>query len=206
MTTARAEDALRRTVDITAAGAALVVLSPVLAVIAVAVKMDSPGPVIFRQQRVGRYGRPFTIYKFRTMRVDQRGPSVTSADDDRITRLGRRLRATKLDELPQLVNVVKGDMSLVGPRPEVPEFASRWPADYRHLILSVRPGITDPITCDLRDEESLLASADEPAQYYEKVLLPQKARAYADYVARRTLRLDAATVARTLVALTGTSR
>jgi lipopolysaccharide/colanic/teichoic acid biosynthesis glycosyltransferase len=200
------QSAIRRTIDIAASAAGLVVLSPVLAVIAIGIRRDSPGPVIFRQTRVGRYGRTFTLYKFRTMYVDNRGTAVTARGDSRITPIGKRLRATKLDELPQLANVLLGDMSLVGPRPEVPIFASRWPEDDRRVILTVRPGITDPVTYELRNEEGLLAAAPDPEIYYERVLLPKKAREYAEYVSNRTLLQDLGTVMKTLRVVAEPSR
>jgi len=201
--TGRAEAALRRATDITVASGALIALSPVLAAIAVAVKIDSPGPAIFRQQRIGRHGRPFTLYKFRTMHAGTTGPAVTSRGDTRVTRLGRRLRATKLDELPQLVNVARGDMSLVGPRPEVPEYVALWAEADRHIILSVRPGITDPETYRLRREESLLASQADPETYYVENLLPSKVASYARYVRHRTARDDLRVFARSVGVLVG---
>ena len=206
MTDSLAAAALRRTIDVAASSIGLVVLSPVMAAIAIRIKQDSPGPVIFRQLRVGRHGRLFTLYKFRSMRVDQLGTSVTAKGDGRVTPVGQRLRATKLDELPQLANVLLGDMSLVGPRPEVPKFARQWPEADRRVILAVRPGITDPITYELRDEESLLAMAKDPEQYYQSVLLPKKARAYAAYIRNRTLRQDLNTIMKTLRLITETTR
>ena len=166
----------------------LVLLSPVFAVIGVAIKRDSPGPVLFTQERVGRFGKPFTLFKFRTMVVDSgKGLAVTAAGDARVTRVGTKLRSTKLDELPQLMNVAKGEMALVGPRPEVRDYVDLWTEQQRQVILSVRPGITDPMTVRLRREEELLGTAADPERYYRQVLLPQKAHAYADYVQQRSL-------------------
>ena len=159
----------KRVFDVAVSAAALVILSPVLALVAAAVKLDSPGPVIFRQVRVGRGGRLFRISKFRTMSVappGRAGPDITVEGDARVTRVGRLLRATKLDELPQLVDVLRGDMSLVGPRPELPAYVDRWPAQARATILSVRPGITDPASVAYRHESEQLASAPDPESYY----------------------------------------
>lgn len=177
-----------RLLDIFASTVGLIVLSPVLAVVGVVIKRDSQGPALFQQERVGRGGRPFVLFKFRTMAEGSAsaGPNVTAGGDVRVTRVGRRLRSTKLDELPQLANVFKGDMSLVGPRPEVPRYVALWPPEQRDVILSVRPGITDPMTVELRREEELLARASDPEQYYLEVLLPRKAAAYVDYVRTKT--------------------
>lgn len=183
--------ALRRLIDLVAAGIGLIVLAPVMAVIGVAIKRDSPGPVVFTQDRVGQYGRLFTLYKFRTMTAaPSAGPSVTASGDARITRVGQHLRSMKLDELPQLVNVARGDMSLVGPRPEVPKYVAHWPQDEADIILSVKPGITDPMTVELRREEAILADKPDPENYYIQVLLPEKARGYVEYVRNRTIWSD----------------
>lgn len=192
--------------DLALSSAALVVLSPVLAAISVAVRLDSPGPVIFRQQRIGRGGRPFTMHKFRTMHVGAGGPAVTAATDQRITRAGRILRATKLDELPQLYDVLRGEMALVGPRPEVAQYVQLWPGDLRPVILSVRPGITDPATSILRHEADVLARSDDPERTYVEVLLPAKARAYAEYVQKRSFWGDVAILWQTLWAVMSTER
>src|SRR5262245_39812971 len=140
-----ADDALRRMLDVTVAGALLIALSPLLAVLALLVRATSPGPALFRQTRIGRNGRPFVLLKLRTMCTDTRctGPAITAGADPRITPLGARLRRIKLDELPQLWNVLRGDMSLVGPRPELPSYVARYTAAER-AVLRIRPGITDP--------------------------------------------------------------
>lgn len=170
---------------------ALVLLSPLLVLIAGWVRADSPGPALFRQQRVGRGGRLFRIHKFRTMRVhDGTGPQVTVAGDARVTRAGRWLRRTKLDELPQLIDVLKGDMSLVGPRPEVPRYMALYPAEARARILSVRPGITDRAAIEFRDEERILAGAADPAAAYVAHIMPIKQRYYLAYVARHSVAGD----------------
>jgi lipopolysaccharide/colanic/teichoic acid biosynthesis glycosyltransferase len=183
---------LKRTFDIFVAVLGLIVLSPVLLVIAIAVKLDSRGPVFFRQQRVGRAFSPFRIFKFRTMVVDahERGGQITSGHaDPRITRVGRVLRRWKLDELPQLLNVVLGDMSLVGPRPEVPRFVEMFRTDYAD-ILRVRPGITDLASIKFRDEASLLSGSDDPEQKYVDEILPEKLVLAHEYVARASLAFD----------------
>lgn len=191
---------IKRAFDLVAATIGLILLSPLMAVIAVLIKRDSDGPVIFKQERVGLGGKPFNLLKFRTMANGPRnaGPLVTSANDPRITRLGARLRSSKLDELPQLVNVVRGDMSFVGPRPEVHEYVSVWPLQDRKLVLSVRPGITDPVSILLVREEELLAGQDDPELYYRLELLPKKLRAYRAYVEMQSLSLDARITTRTI--------
>ncbi|TXH31529.1 MAG: sugar transferase [Actinobacteria bacterium] len=182
---------VRRLCDLCGSIVGLILLAPVMALIAVFIKRDSDGPVIFAQERVGRHGRPFTLFKFRTMtNGPAAGPAVTAAGDARVTRVGATLRSTKLDELPQLVNVAKGEMALVGPRPEVRRYVDLWPEEQRRVILSIRPGITDPMTVNLRREEELLGAAPDPEAYYTGVLLPQKAAAYVRYVQSRTLRSD----------------
>lgn len=164
---------------------------PLMAAIALWVRLDSPGPALFRQPRVGRGGRLFRIHKFRTMRVtDGTGPLVTASHDARITRVGRWLRRTKLDELPQLIDVLNGDMSLVGPRPEVPRYMALYAEPVRRQILSLRPGITDRAAIEFRDEERLLAAAADPERAYVEQVMPIKQRYYLDYVAQRSLAGD----------------
>lgn len=188
---------LPRPIEAVLALAAMIALSPVLVVAAVLVLFGSGRPVIFRQTRVGRGGAPFTLYKFRTMRDDARGPSVTSGDDPRITRVGRLLRRTKLDELPELWNVVNGSMSLVGPRPEAPEYVRESEPRWKR-VLEVRPGLTDPTTLSLLDEESLLAAVEgDHEQFYLDELLPKKLDGYIDYLDRRTWRTDLGVLAQT---------
>jgi lipopolysaccharide/colanic/teichoic acid biosynthesis glycosyltransferase len=165
---------LKRLFDVLAAGLGLLLLSPLLILVAVWVKLDSPGPVLFRQERVGRFGRPFMIHKFRTMRVDNAGPLITVGADARITASGGFLRASKIDELPQLWDVLRGAMSLVGPRPEVPRYVALYPADLREIVLSVRPGITDLASLEYRDESSVLARAADPERAYVEQVMPAK--------------------------------
>ena len=190
--TTPAHDLAKRAMDVALSLLALPLAVPLMALIALAVKLDSPGPVWFRQERVGRAGRLVRIHKFRTMRVtDGSGPLVTASHDARITRVGRWLRRTKLDELPQLIDVLKGDMSLVGPRPEVPRYMALYADDVRRRILSVRPGITDRAAIEFRDEELLLAHATDPERVYVERIMPVKLRYYLDYVAHRSLAGDA---------------
>ena len=184
-------DAAKRGLDIVLSLTVLPVVVPVLALAALWIKLDSPGPVLYRQERVGRHGRLFRIHKLRTMRVhDDRGPQLTQAGDARITRAGRWLRRRRVDELPQLWDVLKGDMSLVGPRPEVPRYMACYPEEARRRILSVRPGITERAALELRDEDRLLASAADPERVYIEQILPLKQRYALDYVAHHSLWSD----------------
>lgn len=194
---------MKRLLDLTLSAAGLALMLPLFVVISVWVRLDSPGPALYRQRRVGRNGAEFDIHKFRTMRHLSDGASVTVGGDPRITRCGRLLRRTKLDELPQLWDVLRGRMSLVGPRPEVPHYVAMWPEADRELVLSVRPGITDPAALELRDESSLLAEQDDPERYYRDVLTPYKLRLYGAYIRRATPRTDLAVVAATVRAVTG---
>jgi lipopolysaccharide/colanic/teichoic acid biosynthesis glycosyltransferase len=198
-----AYEVIKRVVDILAASAGLFVLAPLMGLIALAIKLDSPGSVFFAHRRVGRYGRPFKVLKFRTMVQDapKRGGAITAGHDPRITRVGRILRKTKLDELPQLWNVLKGEMSLVGPRPEVEQYVALWEPTLREKVLSVRPGITGLTQIRYRHEETLLAQQPDPEAYYCEVLLPLKLRSDAEYVDRRTLLYDLSLILRTLLAL-----
>ena len=162
--------------DKTAAFFGLLLLSPVLLVVTILIKLKMPGgPVIFRQQRVGRHGKLFTIYKFRTMTTGHQGSSVSVAGEARITPLGAVLRRYKIDELPELWNVLKGDMSLVGPRPDVPGYADKLVGDDREILL-LRPGITGPASLKYRNEEELLATVDNPQEYNDTVIYPDKIR------------------------------
>jgi lipopolysaccharide/colanic/teichoic acid biosynthesis glycosyltransferase len=192
----------KRLLDVILAMIGLIALAPVMIVVAVAVRFGSPGPALFRQVRVGRGGRPFEILKFRSMAVASDrstvGPAITASTDSRITRVGAFLRRTKLDELPQLVNVLRGEMSLVGPRPEVPRYVAMYPADARREILSVRPGITDEAAIEFRDEGDLLANSADPERTYVEDILPRKVRHYLEYVRTRSLPGDFAILVRTL--------
>ena len=191
---------LNRALDAAAAGIGLAVASPFLAVAAVAIKLDDGGPVLYRQERVGRDGRPFRLLKLRTMVADApaRGGALTSPRDPRVTRLGAALRRWKLDELPQLLNVLRGDMSLVGPRPEVPRYVAGY-SPCQRAVLRVRPGITDPASLAYVDEAAVLARFDDCERAYVEVVLPAKLALSLDYLDRRTLRSDLGILARTLV-------
>jgi lipopolysaccharide/colanic/teichoic acid biosynthesis glycosyltransferase len=190
----------KRAFDLAVAALALLLASPLMLVIALAVRLDSAGPVFFRQERVGQGGARFRIHKFRTMVADAaaRGPALTVGDDPRVTRVGRFLRRSKLDELPQLIDVLVGDMSLVGPRPEVPQYVARYPAALRDRVLALKPGITDPVSLAFVDESALLARAPDPEREYVEVILPRKLRAAAAYAERATLITDLQVIARTL--------
>lgn len=190
----------KRLFDIVASGIGLLLLLPLLLLVAVWIKLDSRGPAFFRQTRVGRFGVPFTIHKFRTMRVEA-GAEITVGADPRITRAGRFLRATKLDEFPQLWDVLRGAMSLVGPRPEVPRYVAMYPTVLRDVVLSVRPGITDPASLSFRNESELLAQAADPEREYVDVVMPMKLELAADYVRTASLLGDVRLILATLGAL-----
>jgi lipopolysaccharide/colanic/teichoic acid biosynthesis glycosyltransferase len=181
----------KRAFDLAVSLVALLLLVPVLLVIALAVWLDSPGPVLYRQERVTRGGRLFRLLKFRTMVVDadRLAPNVSAAGDPRVTRVGRFLRRSYLDELPQLVNVVRGDMSLVGPRPETPEFVALFTPEERR-VLTVRPGLAGPSTLAFMDEAELLATAEDPVSYYTSTVLHQRVRADLTYLERCSLGYD----------------
>jgi lipopolysaccharide/colanic/teichoic acid biosynthesis glycosyltransferase len=196
----------KRLFDIVMSLAALLLLALPMLAVAAWIKLDSPGPVFFRQQRVGRHGVPFAIHKFRTMRHGAGGLALTVGDDARITRAGRWLRRTRLDELPQLLDVLAGDMSLVGPRPEVPRYVALYPPGLRDRALAVRPGLTDPASLAYIDEAALLAAAADPEREYVERILPAKLQAAAAYAERATLASDIAVLARTARALLGKAR
>ncbi len=193
----------KRAFDLLVAALALLSLAPLLLAVALWVRLDSPGPVFFRQVRVGRHGVPFRIHKFRTMRADApaRGLPLTVGADPRITRAGAFLRRTRIDELPQFIDVLQGTMSLVGPRPEVPRYVEHYPVALRERILSVRPGITDPASLAHIDEAALLAAAADPEREYIDRILPAKLAQAADYAAHATLATDMAVLWRTMRAL-----
>ena len=191
----------KRAFDVAVSAVGLVVLSPVFLGVAVAIKLTDGGPVFFRQERVGMGGQVFRIHKFRSMRVANEGALVTSANDSRITPVGAFLRKTKLDELPQLIDVLVGDMSVVGPRPEVPRYVELWGEETRREILSIRPGITDPAAIAFRNEQDELAAADDPERHYVEVILPKKVAMYRDYAQHRSLVGDLAVIVRTFAAI-----
>lgn len=190
----------KRLLDIAVAALALVLLALPLLAVAAWVRADSPGPALFRQARVGRHGRLFRIHKFRTMvaDADRRGPPLTVGDDPRITRAGAWLRHRRLDELPQLFDVLEGSMSLVGPRPEVPQYVAHYPPGLRERALAVRPGITSPAALQYLDENARLAAAADPEREYVETILPHKLRLAADYAERASLWSDLRVLGRTL--------
>lgn len=192
---------LPRTFDFAVSLIGLVLTFPLLVISAAIITLTSPGGFLFRQKRVGRGGEVFIMYKLRTMRASSGGPQVTMRDDARVTRIGRFLRKTKLDELPTLWNVLKGDMAIVGPRPEVPKYID-WEDEAWRVVLAARPGITDPVTLQLRNEEDLLASVDcDPEEFYLTELLPVKLNGYISYLRARNWKLDLRVLGSTLMAV-----
>lgn len=193
----------KRVFDLCVALGVLLMLSPLLAAVALWIKLDSPGPVLFRQQRVGWRGRPFAILKFRTMRhaATGEGLRITVGADSRITRAGAFLRRHKIDEFPQFINVLRGEMSVVGPRPEVPHYVALYTSAQKDIVLSVRPGITDPASLVFQDESTLLAEADDPEAFYVTVVMPAKLEHAAHYVATRSMLRDIEIVLRTAGAI-----
>jgi len=189
----------KRAFDLFWSALGLAVLSPVLALVALAVKLEDGGPVFFRQLRIGRRGRPFRIWKFRTMVVDadRQGRAITVGRDPRITRVGHRLRDTKLDEIPQLLNVFLGEMSLVGPRPEVPRYVELY-TEAQRAILALRPGITDLASIKYRNESDLLGAAENPDETYVQILLPDKIRINLAYASEAGLWSDFLVILATL--------
>jgi lipopolysaccharide/colanic/teichoic acid biosynthesis glycosyltransferase len=191
---------LKRSVDIALACLLLIVSLPILAVAAVAIKIDSEGPVFFCQPRMGRHFKSFALFKLRTMRIFVAGSAYTLGEDPRITRAGRWLRRTKVDELPQLWNVLRGEMSLVGPRPVIPELAIEFRHEYNRL-LEVRPGLTDPATLKYCREVELLAMVPDPLLYFKTVVTPDKVRISAAYLGHASVWSDMGVMARTAAAL-----
>ncbi len=190
----------KRLFDLALTLTALIMLFPVMLIIGIWIKRNDPGNVFFCQERIGRYDTPFTLYKFRTMYENRKnnGDKITVHNDPRITPSGRFLRKTKLDELPQLFNVLIGDMSLVGPRPEVAEFVEHWPREDRDIVLSVRPGLTDYAAIYFMDEEVLLRNSDDPKKTYIEQIIPQKIALYKKYVRNSSLKTDIHLILKTL--------
>lgn len=190
---------MKRLFDIVASGLGLIFLSPLFLVLAVWIKLDSPGPVFYRQVRVGRHNRDFRIFKFRSMRVGaDKGSLVTiGGHDPRITRSGYFIRKFKLDEFPQLINVFRGEMSLVGPRPEVRHYVDYWTPKQMH-VLDVRPGITDPASIKYRNENELMEKAEDPERYYIEVIMQEKIKLYLEYVNHHTFWGDIGLIFQTL--------
>lgn len=182
---------MKRLFDILASGCGLLVLSPIFIIVAIWIKLDSPGPVFYRQTRVGRHNKDFRIFKFRSMRVgSDKGSLVTiGGRDPRVTRSGYFIRKFKIDELPQLINVFTGDMSLVGPRPEVRHYVNYWTPEQMR-VLDVRPGITDPASIRFRNENELLEKAQDPERYYIDVIMQEKIKLYLEYVEKSSFWYD----------------
>jgi lipopolysaccharide/colanic/teichoic acid biosynthesis glycosyltransferase len=196
--TLRYSTVIKRTFDILVSSLGLLACLPLFLIVAILIKLDSKGPIFFIQQRIGQNFRPFQIYKFRSMVNDAavKGGQITTDDDVRITKIGAILRKTKIDELPQLVNVLKGEMSLVGPRPEVPSYVYLFRSDYQE-ILSVQPGITDLASLKYRDEAALLAKAMNPEQEYVEKVLPDKIRLAKEYVKKSSFVFDLTLILKT---------
>lgn len=189
---------MKRLFDIVASGLGLIVLSPLFLILAIWIKLDSKGPVFYRQVRVGWKNKDFRIFKFRSMRVGaDKGSLVTiGGHDPRITRSGYFIRKFKFDELPQLINVFTGDMSLVGPRPEVRHYVDYWTPEQMH-VLDVRPGITDPASIKFRNENELMEKAEDPEKYYIEVIMQEKIRLYLEYVEKHNFFYDIALIFKT---------
>lgn len=193
---------MKRLFDILASGCGLILLAPIFVAVAIWIKCDSKGPVFYKQQRVGRGNRDFWLYKFRSMRPnsDKQGLITIGGHDPRVTRSGYFIRKYKLDELPQLINVFVGDMSLVGPRPEVRKYVEMYTAEQMH-VLDVRPGITDLASIRYRDENELLAQADNPDQYYVEVIMQDKLRINLEYVKNHSFQEDIKLIFQTFLAI-----
>lgn len=193
----------KRIFDLVASTLGLLLLSPVLLILALWIKLDSAGPVFFRQVRVGQFGKTFRIHKFRTMVSDaeKKGLQITVGADARVTRVGHWLRKYKLDELPQLLDVWLGSMSLVGPRPEVPRYVECYPEDVRKIVLSVKPGITDRASIEFKSENEILGRAVDAHKAYVEEVLPIKLAYYQDYVANRTFWSDMGLIFKTIWAI-----
>lgn len=193
---------MKRTCDIILSAIGLLCLSPLLLLVALWVKLDSPGPVFYRQVRVGRNNQDFRIYKFRSMYTDsdKRGLITIGGRDPRVTHAGYYIRKFKLDELPQLINVLVGDMSFVGPRPEVRKYVNLYMPEQMH-VLDVRPGITDAASIKYRNENDILATQPEPERYYIEVIMQDKLRINLDYVANHTIRGDLRLILNTFLAI-----
>ncbi|HET9644899.1 MAG TPA: sugar transferase [Burkholderiaceae bacterium] len=193
----------KRMMDLCLAALGLALFAPLILILALAIKLDSTGPVFFRQERVGRHGRVFRIHKFRTMRHEptKDARQITIGADPRITRVGAWIRKRRLDEIPQLIDVIKGDMSIVGPRPEVPRYVAHYPQAVREKVLALRPGITDPASLAFRHEAELLAAAADPEREYVEVIMPQKLRHAIAYAEQASVWTDLKLIGRTLKVL-----
>ena len=192
----------KRTFDILFAATGLIILLPVSLVISLLLYLDNRGPIFFSQKRIGLNLQPFTLYKFRSMTVDQSASkgSFDAGDQSRVTRFGKILRKSKLDELPQLFNVLKGDMSFVGPRPEVKKWVDSYPSRWA-AIMTVKPGITDNAAILFRNEETLLAQAPDPELYYKEIILPKKLTIYSEYTTNHSVTGDIKIIFRTILSI-----
>ncbi|PMM86397.1 sugar transferase [Vibrio breoganii] len=198
---------LKRTFDLLCSIVGLLLFTPVFIVVAIWIKLDSSGPIFFRQERVGRNGKVFRIHKFRTMRVDSENKGrLTVGKDSRVTNSGQFLRKSKVDELPQLIDVVLGKMSLVGPRPEVQEFIDEYPSHVRDVVLSVRPGITDQASIEMIDENQILSKYNDPKKAYIEHILPIKQRYYVAYAENNNIFLDIQIIVKTIFKILSSDR
>lgn len=191
---------MKRLFDIFFSLIGLLILSPLFVVVALLIKLDSKGPVFFRQERIGKYFKPFRIYKFRTMTVDtvEKGPLITVRGDNRVTKIGKFLRKYKIDELPQLLNVLKGEMSFVGPRPEIKEYVQLFKSDYKKL-LKIRPGITDPASIKYSNEEGILSLSKNWEEDYIKRILPEKIKLSLHYIETHNVITDLKLILKTII-------
>ena len=191
---------IKRVFDFFAALIGIIIISPILIVVSIAIKLDSPGKIMFLQKRVGRNEMDFYIYKFRTMVTDAEklGKQITVGKDNRITKVGAFLRKYKIDELPQLFNVLKGDMSLVGPRPEVPKYVALY-SEEQKKVLSVRPGITDLASLRYSDENEILGKVDNPEEYYINVIMKDKLNLNLEYIEKSNLFFDISLIIKTII-------
>lgn len=190
----------KRIFDFLLSLAGVIILSPIFIIVSIAIKIDSKGSILFLQKRVGRYGKEFNIYKFRTMVTDAErlGKQITVGKDNRITRVGAFLRKFKIDELPQLFNVLKGDMSLVGPRPEVPKYVDLY-TDEQRKVLDVRPGITDMASLRYKDENDILGKVENPEEYYINVIMKDKLRLNLEYIEKSNVFFDIYLIVKTVI-------
>ena len=191
---------IKRTFDIVMSLIGIIILSPIFIIVSILIKIDSPGNILFLQKRVGRYGKEFNIYKFRTMISDAEklGKQITVGEDSRITKIGAILRKFKIDELPQLFNVLNGDMSLVGPRPEVPKYVSLY-TEKQKKVLSIRPGITDMASLRYRDENDILGKVDNPEEYYINVIMQDKLNLNLEYIEKSNIIFDISLILKTII-------
>ena len=191
---------IKRVCDFILSLIGIIVLSPIFIIVSIAIKLDSRGKILFLQKRVGRYGKEFNIYKFRTMvsNAEKLGKQITVGNDNRITKVGSFLRKYKIDELPQLFNVLKGDMSLVGPRPEVPKYVKLY-SDEQKKVLNVRPGITDMASLRYKDENEILGKVDNPEEYYINVIMKDKLNLNLEYIEKSNIFFDLYLIIKTVV-------